>query len=82
MIIKHNNINYELLCWSDVVRDDVYLELNKAHTNPFVQIAEVFYSDVTDEFTLSCFVENIPLDLIEQLIAKAKETLPPIDKSE
>lgn len=82
MIIKHNDINYELLWCSDIIRDGMYLELSKLHTTPLEQIAEVFYSDVTHEFTFSCFVENIPLDLIELLIEKAKATLPPINKVE
>lgn len=81
-MIQHNGINYELLWCSDIDRDGMYMELNRLHNNSRKLVAEVFYSDVTHEFTFSCFVENMPLDLIELLIEKAKETLPPIDKSE
>ncbi|QXX84204.1 hypothetical protein J6836_07470 [Providencia sp. R33] len=58
----------------------MYLELTVANTSPALQLAEVFYSDVTHQFTLTCFEPNIPLTVIETLIEQAKKLLPPIEK--
>lgn len=68
---------YNLTCGSDVIRDGMYLELSEAGTSPLRQIAEVFYSDVTHEFSFSCYEECIPLQGIEKLILEAKKMLPP-----
>ncbi|MCS3422452.1 hypothetical protein M2403_001052 [Rahnella sp. BIGb0603] len=59
------------------IRDGMYLELSEAGTSPFRQIAEVFYSDVTHEFSFSCYEGCIPLKEIEKLIHEAKKLLPP-----
>lgn len=76
----HDGIEYKLARGSDIVRDGMYLELTMANTDPVLQIAEVFYSDVTHQFTLTCFEPNIPLEAIETLIEQAKKLLPPIEK--
>ncbi|EFB73668.1 hypothetical protein PROVRUST_04940 [Providencia rustigianii DSM 4541] len=70
---------YEFVRGSDIVRDGMYLELNVANTDPVLQLAEVFYSDVTHQFTLTCYEPNIPLAVIETLIEQAKKLLPPIE---
>lgn len=76
----NNDTEYELSRGSDIVRDGMFLELTVANTNPILQLAEVFYSDVTHQFTLTCFEPNIPLEVIETLIEQAKKLLPPIEK--
>ncbi|BBV08534.1 TPA: hypothetical protein ACHWKL_001343 [Providencia stuartii] len=76
----NDNTEYELSRGSDIVRDGMFLELTVANTNPILQLAEVFYSDVTLQFTLTCFEPNIPLEVIETLIEQAKKLLPPIEK--
>ncbi|EPK6163023.1 hypothetical protein KY207_002062 [Providencia stuartii] len=76
----HDGIEYKLARGSDIVRDGMYLELTMANTDPVLQFAEVFYSDVTHQFTLTCFEPNIPLEVIETLIEQAKKLLPPIEK--
>lgn len=76
----NDDTEYELSRGSDIVRDGMFLELTVANTNPILQLAEVFYSDVTHQFTLTCFEPNIPLEVIETLIAQAKKLLPPIEK--
>ncbi|EMD1715575.1 TPA: hypothetical protein U2I46_002878 [Providencia stuartii] len=78
--MNFNGIEYEFGRGSDIVRDGMYLELTMANTDPVLQIAEVFYSDVTHQFTLTCFEPNIPLEVIETLIEQAKKLLPPIEK--
>lgn len=75
-----DDTEYELSRGSDIVRDGMYLELTMANTDPVLQLAEVFYSDVTHHFTLTCFEPNIPLEVIETLIEQAKKLLPPIEK--
>ncbi|NPE51467.1 hypothetical protein E0I03_10085 [Dickeya dadantii] len=55
----------------------MFIELSKAGTYPLRQIAEIFYSDVTHEFFLTCYEENIPLDAIEELLSEAKKLLTP-----
>ncbi|APC11845.1 MULTISPECIES: hypothetical protein [Providencia] len=76
----NDDTEYELSRGSDIVRDGMYLELTMANTDPVLQLAEVFYSDVTHQFTLTCFEPNIPLEVIETLIEQAKKLLPPIEK--
>ncbi|WP_272530824.1 hypothetical protein [Providencia sp. PROV205] len=58
----------------------MFLELTVANTNPILQLAEVFYLDVTHQFTLTCFEPNIPVAVIENLIEQAKELLQYIEK--
>ncbi|WP_038908269.1 hypothetical protein [Dickeya oryzae] len=70
-------MKYELTRGSDIIRNGMYLELSEAGTSPLRQIAEIFYSDSTHEFVMTCYVENIPLDAIEKLISEAKKHLPP-----
>ncbi|MEQ4673047.1 hypothetical protein ABN063_00605 [Providencia vermicola] len=78
--MTHDGTDYEFGRGSDIVRDGMYLELTMANTDPVLQLAEVFYSDVTHQFTLTCFEPNIPLEVIETLIEQAKKLLPPIEK--
>ena len=40
-------------------------------------VAEVFYSDATGQFFLTCFEENVPLELVEYLIEEGRRWLPP-----
>jgi len=67
---------------SDVQRDGMYLELSIPNSNPLRQIAEVFYSDQTHDFVVSCFEENVPIKLIELLIENAKKRLPACDEGQ
>lgn len=78
--MNFNGIEYEFGRGSDVIRDGMYLELTMANTDPVLQLAEVFYSDVSHQFTVTCYEPNIPLEVIETLIEQAKKLLPPIEK--
>ncbi|MEZ2894440.1 hypothetical protein [Providencia rettgeri] len=75
-----DGIEYEFVRGSDIVRDGMYLEVRMMYTDTLLQLAEVFYSDVTHQFTLTCYEPNIPLTVIETLIEQAKKLLPPIEK--
>ena len=72
-----SEIKYEMRRGSDVLRDGMYLELSVSETSPLRQVAEIFFSDITHEFFLTCYGENIPLEVIEELISKARTSLPP-----
>lgn len=76
MFIEENGTRYEIIRGSDVVRDGMYLELRLPDTCPVEQLAEIFYSDVTHEFSISIFADNLPLSIIETLITEAKTALP------
>lgn len=78
--MTHDEIDYEFARGSDIVRDGMFLELTMANTDPVLQLAEVFYSDVTRQFSLTCYEPNIPLVVIESLIEQSKKLLPPIEK--
>ncbi|WP_206098197.1 hypothetical protein [Pantoea endophytica] len=73
-----SEIKYEMRRGSDVLRDGMYLELSVSETSPLRQVAEIFFSDITHEFFLTCYEENIPLEVIEELISKARTSLPPV----
>lgn len=73
-----SKIKLELIRGSDLLRDGMYLELSISGTSPLRQVAEVFYSDITHEFFLTCYEDNIPLEAVEMLISEAKTSLPPV----
>lgn len=75
----YDGVEYEFIRGSDIVRDGMFLELNKVNTNPLEQLAEVFYSDISHQFSLSYAVDNIPLPVIEKLIELSKQLLPEIE---
>ena len=62
---------------SDVQRDGMSLELQSSAQDQDAVIAEVFYSDAEHTWTLNTFGFDIPLALIEELIAEARRVLPP-----
>ncbi|EPC7545566.1 hypothetical protein ACR2Y1_003677 [Morganella morganii] len=76
MFIEDNGTRYEIIRGSDIVRDGMYLELRLPDTSPAEQLAEIFYSDVSHEFSISIFADNLPLSIIEILITEAKTALP------
>lgn len=73
-----DGVEYSFVRGSDIVRDGMFLEVNKSKAGMNQQVAEVFYSDVTSTFYLSCFEEEVPLTFIEELISQAKLLLPSV----
>ena len=63
---------------SDVDRDGMYLELRGIDDEDEQLTAEIFYSDQTAEMTMTLFRKDVPLPVIEWILAEAKEALPPI----
>ncbi|HWN97395.1 MAG TPA: hypothetical protein VNT99_20355 [Methylomirabilota bacterium] len=74
MDIESHGKRYRTLRASDVERDGMALDLECGSDT----LAEVFYSDVTGEFTISLFSRDLPLPVIEQFIAEARQSLVPV----
>ena len=77
-----DEIKYEFARGSDVIRDGMFMEVSVANTNPLRQLAEIFYSDVTKDFVLTCYESNVPLGIIASLIKLAQEELPLIEEAD
>lgn len=73
MQIDHHGTIYRMTRASDLQRDGMSLELQHGDET----VAEVFYSDITRQFSISIFAPAVPLEVIEPLIAISKKTLPP-----
>ncbi|MGP9419520.1 hypothetical protein ACT3RT_11080 [Ewingella sp. AOP9-I1-14] len=69
--------SYDFVIGSDIARDGMYVEVRLKDSNPLLVLAEIFFSDQTHTFALNCYVQNIPLDVILELIDIAKKRLPP-----
>ena len=68
---------YSFTRGSDVVRDGMFLEADVAGAQKRRTVAEVFYSDETGRFLVTCFEESVPVELIEFHLAEARRCLPP-----
>jgi hypothetical protein len=58
------------------MRDGMYLELIEQETGD--EIADVFYSDETEGMQITLYKPDLPLELVEAFIARAKAELPPV----
>jgi hypothetical protein len=81
-IVTIGDAEYSFTRGSDVVRDGMFLEAELVGESTRRTVAEVFYSDETGRFFVSCFVEAVPLELIEYLISEGRKRLPPTEKHE
>jgi hypothetical protein len=63
---------YSFQVASDVVRDGIGLELLDREGNV---VAEVFRSDASRSWTVATFRNELPLDIVEALIAAARSRL-------
>lgn len=77
MLIEHAGRTYSTVRGSDLLRDGVFLELSVAGSSEVLM--EVFYSGVDGSFCLSGSGAPVPLEVVEALIAAARELLPPSD---
>ena len=68
---------YEITIGSDLERDGMFLEITEP-SKPANCYLEIFYSDVTNTFTISLFKENIDLEIVDEAIRIAKYRLVPI----
>lgn len=76
-IVLYGDRRFRCLRGSDVLRDGMYLGLSEGAEVFGVEVAEVFMSDVTREFSLSLYVPDVPLVVVEWLIEQARKSLPP-----
>jgi hypothetical protein len=74
---EHNGARYTTLMASDIQRDGMGLELHWSVQGQDYVVAEIFYSDANHTWTLNTFDYDVPLELIEEMIAEAKHRLPP-----
>jgi hypothetical protein len=66
--------SYAVTVGSDIQRDGMYLEVEDGEK---AVLAEVFYRDHDDSMTFTGYRADLPLPLVEWLIAHAKERLTP-----
>ncbi|OGA78190.1 MAG: hypothetical protein A2X72_03810 [Burkholderiales bacterium GWF1_66_17] len=62
---------------SDIQRDGMGLEMHRTASGLDAVVAEVFYSDANGSWTINTFDCDVPLELVEELIAEARCRLPP-----
>ena len=74
---EHKRARYTTLMASDVQRDGIGLELWSTVQGQARTVAEVFYSDAEHTWTLNTFDCDVPLEIIEELIAKGRRRLAP-----
>ena len=67
---------YAATIGSDVQRDGMYLEL--ADQDGHI-VGEIFFSDVDGKMTVILCQPEVPLEVVEWMIATAKVRLPPTD---
>ena len=68
--------HFQTVRGSDVIRDGMYLELIEG-SDEMVALAEIFFSDETEDFVFNTFGNDLPLEAVEWLIAEARVLLPP-----
>jgi hypothetical protein len=66
---------FSSLIASDVVRDGMSLEIWECVTGEEKLVGEVFFSDETQQLSVSLFEESLPLELIEFMGREARERL-------
>ena len=76
------NGKFEGLIGSDLERDGMYLEISEFPYNSVEVTLEIFYSDITNKFSITLFKENVALELIEEAIKIAKQRLVPVSGEE
>ena len=68
---------YEVLRVSLVQRDAMALELWDTTEGGRCLVLQVFYSDAYGKMTISLFKSELPLELVEWFVRRARELLPP-----
>ena len=71
----YKGVRYATLMASDIQRDGFGLELHWHFQNQDTVVAEVFVSDKDGSWTFNTFDCDVPLELVEELIAEAKQRL-------
>ena len=66
--------DYEFLMGSDIHRDSMFLELRDPAGG---YTGEVFYSDATATMVVTLEQRDLPIEIVEALLSRAKARLPP-----
>jgi hypothetical protein len=75
--IEFEGRSYSLTLASDLVHDGMTLEMDDITDGGQELVLFAFYSDVDDRITLSSYRENLPLEIVEWFIDRARKRLPP-----
>ena len=65
--------SYRSLIGSDLQREGMFLEVRNASDD--AEVAEVFYSDADDRMSFTASRDEVPVELIEWMIATARGRL-------
>lgn len=76
MLLEHENLRYSALRASDIIHDGMAYEVYDVTDGKDELVLLIFYSDVTNQMTLSTYREDLPLALVENAIREAKVRLP------
>lgn len=68
--------HYTSILASDLKRGGMGLELTRACRGQQSVVAEVFFWDASGTFTVETFNSDVPVEIIEELIAEAKHRIP------
>jgi hypothetical protein len=79
MTIEFGGQRFTTFMGSDLQRDGMFLELHSETSS--APLMEVFYSDHDASFTVTGFGQPVPLSVIEQFLAEARQQLPPSEVS-
>lgn len=75
MAMKHDSKEYHAVRGSDVDRDGMYIEVGDT-PNVIDPMLEIFYSDVTHQMSVNLFKPDIPLEVVEWAISRARKSRP------
>ncbi|MBW3635169.1 MAG: hypothetical protein KY445_01730 [Armatimonadetes bacterium] len=67
---------FEIFRGSDIIHDGMYLEARRTSIYR-ERVLVAFFSDETGKFTFSAYREDLPFELVEAFVTRAREQLPP-----
>lgn len=71
---------YHTVRGSDIHRHGMYLELIDSASGD--EVAEVFYSDESAKMQITIFQQDLPLEVVDRFIERAKRDLPPSSRGD
>jgi len=76
--VEFEGKQYYLVMGSDVIRDGMWLEFyGQTDGDAGVLVLTVFYSNADGRMSLTAYETDLPLQMVEWFIARARELLPP-----
>jgi hypothetical protein len=82
MTVEFRGRQYELIRASDVESDGMWLELYALSGGGRSQMLDAFYSDACGEMNLTAYAPDMPLELVEWFVSRARQLLPPVPGTE